>query len=357
MIKIKTSFQRYILLGTITILTLNSCKGGIKNAPDKISAADSLINMVWIPAGEFEMGTNSPQSMPNERPAHRVKVKGFWMDEHDVTNAEFRKFVEATGYKTTAELPVDWEELKKQLPPDTPKPDASMLEPGSMVFTPPTEAVDLEDMAGWWTWTKGADWQHPQGPKSDIVGKDDYPVIQVSWDDAAAYAKWAGKRLPTEAEWEYASRGGTSGTRYYWGEEFLKDGKYMANTFTGEFPFNNTGADGFDRLAPVKSFPANGYGLYDMAGNVWNWTADLYIEDNHAEKSASCFMSNGSPREIIAEEGEVRRVTKGGSFLCNPSYCESYRPTARRGTPYDTGMEHIGFRCVKSVDNKSTEQQ
>ncbi|WP_179467685.1 formylglycine-generating enzyme family protein [Chryseobacterium sp. H1D6B] len=313
--------------------------------------------MIWIPPGKFEMGTNDLKSFSNERPARDLKIEGFWMDEHPVTNAEFRRFVQATGYITTAEKPINWEELKKQLPKNTPKPDDALLQPGALVFTPPAQAVNLQDMSGWWTWTKGASWSHPEGPDDTIEGKDNYPVVQVSWEDAKAYAEWAGKRLPTEAEWEYAARGGSKGTRYYWGNDFKKDGKFMVNTFTGNFPYNNTGEDGFKLLAPIKSFPANGYGLYDMAGNVWNWTVDVYIEDNHAEKAYSCHTSNGSQNPLNALPSEVRRVTKGGSFLCNADYCESYRPSARRGTPYDTGMEHIGFRCVKSVaKNNKTAQ-
>ncbi len=318
--------------------------------PGYVSEPDTTI-MVWIPAGEFIMGTDDTNSMPNERPSHRVVLHGFWIDKYDVTNADFHKFVETTGYLTTAEKPVDWEELKKQLPEGTPKPDDSQLQPGSLVFTPSQHEVDLNDMSGWWTWVPGANWRHPQGPSSSIEGKDNYPVVQISWDDAQAYAKWAGKRLPTEAEWEYAARGNSKSSRYYWGNELTQNGKYMANTFTGKFPYQNTGEDGYEGIAPVGSFPANGYGLYDMAGNVWQWMADLYVDNDHTRlASISCDIPEGSsPKPIPAVSGEVRRVTKGGSFLCNPSYCESYRPTARRGTPYDTGMEHIGFRCVKNI--------
>ncbi len=334
--------KRYtqLLLSIIGILFF-SCTNNLKEQA----------GMVLIPSGEFTMGTDNPNSMPNEQPAHTVQVQHFWIDRYDVTNADFRKFVEATGYVTTAEQPVDWEELKKQLPPDTPKPDEAMLQPGSLVFFTPSHDVDLRDMSGWWRWTPGANWRHPQGPNSNVEGKDNYPVVQVSWTDAMAYAQWAGKRLPTEAEWEYASWGGAKGdTRYYWGDDLKEHGKYMANTFTGQFPYINTTEDGFEAIAPVGSFPANGYGLYDMAGNVWNWTADEYIEDNHAEMAAGCHAIDVSSVPVKAENGEVRRVTKGGSFLCNPNYCESYRPTARRGTPYDTGMGHIGFRCVKDVE-------
>jgi len=314
--------------------------------------ADAPAGMVLVPAGEFEMGTDDPRSMANERPAHRVKLDAFWIDACDVTNADFRKFVEATHYLTTAERPIDWEEMKKQVPPGTPKPPDEVLKPGSLVFTPPDHAVDLRDMSGWWTWTNGADWKHPQGPASNIDGKDDYPVVQVSWDDAVAYATWAGKRLPTEAEWEYASRGGSSSTRYYWGNDFPNEGKGVCNTFTGDFPFKNTGADGFAGTSPVKAFPPNGYGLYDMAGNVWNWCSDFYADDVHVRAKAQGVIANpaGPDKTFSAHNpAAMERVTKGGSFLCSPQYCESYRPTARRGTPPDTGSGHVGFRCVKSA--------
>lgn len=310
------------------------------------------IEMVWIPGGEFTMGSELPGTRRNEQPAHKVIVDGFWIDAHNVTNTEFRKFVEATGYRTTAERPVDWEEIKRQVPPGTPKPPDEMLQPGSLVFTPPPGPVDLRDMNAWWRWTPGANWQHPEGPASDIQGRDDHPVVQVSWDDAVAYANWAGKRLPTEAEWEFAARGGLENKRFAWGDEFQQGGKFMANTWTGEFPYRNTKADGYERTSPVKSFPANGYGLYDMGGNVWNWVSDLYRADAHAvmAKEPSCHNPQGpatSWNPGHPNQG-VERVTKGGSFLCHASYCESYRPAARRGTPPDTGMSHIGFRCAKS---------
>ena len=319
-------------------------------------AADAPPGMRWIPAGQFTMGTNDPHSMANERPAHRVKLDGFWIDEHDVTNAEFRKFVEATHYVTTAERPIDWDELKKQLAPGTHRPSDEMLQPGSLVFTPPDHPVDLRSVANWWTWTHGADWRHPQGPQSNIDGKDDHPVVQVSWDDAVAYAKWAAKRLPTEAEWEYAARGGLEQKRYAWGDEFRPGGKFMANIFTGEFPWHNTAEDGFAGTSPVKSFPPNGYGLYDMGGNVWNWCNDFYADNIHVREASDaaapggCCNPTGPDATFSAHNPfAIERVIKGGSFLCNPSYCESYRPSARRGTPPDTGMGHIGFRCAKSA--------
>lgn len=312
--------------------------------------------MVFIPGGEFLMGTDDPRSMANERPAHRVRVSPFFIDATPVTNAQFRAFVEATGYVTTAERPVEWEQIREQLPPGTPKPADFDPSPGSLVFTPPAGPVDVRDMANWWTWTRGASWRHPQGPGSGIEGKDDHPVVQVSWDDAVAYAKWAGKRLPTEAEWEFAARGGLEQKRFAWGDEFKVNGKYMANTFTGKFPYANSADDGHAGVSPVKSFPANGYGLYDVAGNVWQWTADVYRADAHvlAARAGGVMDDPAGPAEPFDPTrpvpGAAERVIKGGSFLCHPSYCESYRPSARRGTPPDTGSGHVGFRCVKPVD-------
>ncbi len=311
--------------------------------------------MKWIPPGEFTMGTDDPNSRADERPAHRVRVDGFWMDEHDVTNAEFRRFVEATGYVTVAEKPPDWEEMKKQYPPGTPKPPDLKTEPGSLVFTPTDHPVSLRDLSQWWRWVPGASWRHPDGPASGIDGKDDYPVVQVAWEDAVAYAKWAGKRLPTEAEWEYAARGGLDGKRFAWGDEFRPGGKWMANTYQGEFPVRDTGDDGFIGISPVESFPPNGYGLYDMAGDVWQWCADRYRWDAPVQCAArGCCENPPGPRDCFDPtdpDGNTtapRRVIKGGSFLCNPDYCESYRPSARRGSTPDTGTSHIGFRCVKA---------
>jgi formylglycine-generating enzyme len=324
-------------------------------------AGSAPAGMVWIPAGEFVMGTDADKTPWNEHPAHRVRLDGFWMDATPVTNAQFREFVAATKHVTTAERPVDWEELKKQSPPGTPKPPPEMLLPGSLVFTPPAAAVDLRDMSGWWRWVTGASWQQPTGPGSNLDGKNDHPVVQVSWDDAAAFAKWAGKRLPTEAEWEYAARGGAAtNTRFWWGDELRPAsgphaGKPMCNIFSGEFPVKDTAEDGWSGPSPVRTFPANGYGLHDMGGNVWNWTADLYRVDAHelavqeVGPTGCCFNPSG-PRDTLnptrAVPGSTERVIKGGSFLCHVSYCESYRPTARRGTPIDTGSSHVGFRCV-----------
>lgn len=275
------------------------------------------------------MGTDAAYGMSNEHPARTVRVEPFWIDEHPVTNAQFAEFVRATGYKTTAEQTPDWDELKKQLPPGTPKPPADVLVPGSAVFVPTPGPVPLDDTEQWWRWTPGANWQHPEGPGSNITMRADHPVVHVSWYDVIAFAKWTGKRLPTEAEWEFAARGGLNGKRYVWGDAPPEASAKQANIFYGDFPHRATNDDGFPGTSPVKSFAPNGYGLYDMAGNVWQWTADRY-------KSA--------PDQADTD----RRVIKGGSFLCHESYCESYRPSARRGVAPDTGASHVGFRLASS---------
>ncbi|MEC9373772.1 MAG: formylglycine-generating enzyme family protein, partial [Planctomycetota bacterium] len=258
-----------------------------------VAHAQDPPGMVWIPAGEFTMGTNDPNSWPAERPAHRVRVDGFWIDRTEVTNAQFAAFVEATGYVTVAERPIDWDELKKQLPPETPKPDAASLQPGSLVFVPPQERVGQGDMSAWWEWTSGADWRHPEGPGSDISNRMDHPVVHVAHEDALAYCRWAGKRLPTEADWEFAARGGLDGKRFAWGDEPASDEAPRVNIWQGAFPNQNTLADGYLRTAPAGSFQANGYGLHDMAGNVWEWCADWYRADRHAQLAREAERSNG----------------------------------------------------------------
>lgn len=310
------------------------------------------IGMKWVPGGEFMMGTDDARSFPNERPAHRVRVNGFWMDDHPVTNAQFRAFVEATNYVTTAERTPDWEELRKQLPPGTPRPPDSTLVAGSLVFVPPRYPVPLDDLSQWWRWTPGASWREPEGPGSSVAGRDAHPVVQVSWDDAVAYARWAGGRLPTEAEWEFAARGGLSGKRYSWGDEFHPSDRHMANTFQGHFPDRQTSEDGFAGTSPVRSFPANGYGLFDMAGNVWQWTSDWYRPDAFVERATQGLCENPSGPASAFDPADPylpKRVIKGGSFLCHESYCESYRPSARRGTSPDSGSSHVGFRVVKTA--------
>ncbi len=318
-----------------------------------LSAAEPTTpeGMVWIPGGTFSMGSELSGSRMDEKPVVKVTLSGFWMDKGEVTNAQFRKFTEATSYKTIAERPIDWDEIKKTVPPGTPKPAPEQLQPGAVTFCPRPGPVDPKSVEDWWAWTIGANWQHPEGPASDLKGRDDHPVVLIAWEDAAAYAKWAGKRLPTEAEWEYAARGGLDGKRFAWGDDFKRDGKFMANTWTGIFPIKNTAEDGFSNTSPVGSFPANGYGLFDMGGNVWNWCADWYRVDTlaRAKLAGECVNPTGpsssySPGHPLQQE----RIIKGGSYLCHEAYSEGYRPSARRGSPIDTGMSHIGFRCAKS---------
>lgn len=297
------------------------------------------------------MGSDDPRAWPDERPVHRVHVDGFWMDEHEVTNAEFRRFVEQTGYVTTAERPPDLAEILRQSPPGTPPPAAEALVPGSLVFSPPDHPVPLDDFGQWWTWTPGASWRHPEGPTSSIEGKDDHPVVHVSWYDAVAYATWAGKRLPTEAEWERAARGGLERRPFVWGDVPPSDGSIFANIWQGHFPDDNTARDGFVRTAPVGSFPANGFGLHDMAGNVWEWCADWYRRDLYAERASRGMVRNPDGPNRSSDPNRPfmpLRAQRGGSFLCNDSYCSRYRPGARHGSSPDTGMSHVGFRCVMS---------
>jgi len=294
------------------------------------------------------MGSKSSGGRNDEYPAHQVKLDGFWMDEKEVTNAQFAAFIKATGYQTMAERKPDWEELKKQLPEGTPKPAENLLVAASLTFTPPSQPVRLDNYAAWWSWTPGASWKHPQGPNSDIKGKDNYPVVQVSWEDAAAYAKWAGKRLPTEAEWEYAAKGGKD-QKYAWGDEDVETGKPKANTWQGNFPNQDTAWDGFKGLAPTANFKPNAFGLYDMAGNVWEWVADWYTPDYYSQfKKTLANNPKGPSRSFDPEEpNTTKKVTRGGSFMCNVSYCEGYRTTSRMKSSPDTGLENTGFRCAK----------
>jgi formylglycine-generating enzyme required for sulfatase activity len=346
--------------------------------------------MVWVAGGTFRMGADNDQALPDEYPKHLVTVSGFWIDRTEVTNAEFAAFVRATGYVTTAERKPDWNELKKQLPPGTPMPDASLLVPASLVFSSPDHPVDLNDYSVWWEWKKGASWRHPHGPGSSVVGKGNYPVVHVSWYDAVAYCKWAHKRLPTEAEWEYAARGGLVDKVYPWGNEQPASagapgaaatgssgsprsvaagtsgsampaaagssgsarpaavGPARGNFWEGHFPDKNTAADGFYYSAPVGSFAPNGYGLVDMAGNVWEWCADYYRSDYYRSLGAGPVVNPRGPSSSYDPDEPYarKRVIRGGSFLCNESYCTGYRVSRRMKSTEDSGMEHVGFRAV-----------
>ena len=309
--------------------------------------------MVWIPSGEFMMGGVGPEARKDEFPVHPVKVDGFWMDRTVVTNAEFRKFVRATGYLTTAERKPDWEEMKKTLPPGTPKPPEDIFVPGSLVFVPTKGPVPLDDPSRWWHWTPGASWRHPFGPKSRLHPKDDeYPVVHVSWDDAVAYCKWAGKRLPTEAEWEFACLGGGPPRRFIWGERPPSDSFHPANLWQGGFPYERKPMDGYLYTAPARSFKPNGYGLYNMIGNVWEWCADWYRDDYYATlaKGSIPTINPQGPAESHDPDNPdtPMRVTRGGSFLCNEGYCASYRPAARMKSSPDSGLSNVGFRGVMS---------
>lgn len=306
--------------------------------------------MVLIQGGTFDMGADNNQARPDEYPKHPVQVNSFWMDVHEVTNKQFKKFVDETGYITIAEQDVDWNVLKKQLPPGTPKPHDSLLVAGSMVFSPPNYSVRLNDYSQWWKWVKGANWKHPKGSDSSIKGVGNHPVVHVCYNDAVAYCKWVGKRLPTEAEWEFAARGGLKNNIYPWGDEHIEKGIPKANSWQGNFPNLNTQVDGYLATAPIKTFQPNAYGLYDMAGNVWEWCADWYNMNYYKTlPTDKVTVDPKGPGKSFDTRNlyEQRRTVRGGSFLCNDSYCSSYRVAARMPGEIDSGMSHTGFRCVK----------
>ena len=310
----------------------------------------SFKGMKKIPGGTFMMGSHNKEGRADEYPLHKVTVSEFWMDETEVTNQQFAEFVKATGYITTAERPIIWDEIKNQLPAGTPKPPDSLLLPSSLVFTGTSGPVNLFDYSNWWTMSRGADWRHPEGPQSSIKGKENHPVVHISWDDATAYAKWAKKRLPTEAEWEWAARGHQKNTTYPWGNESVNLPPYKTNSYQGSFPYNDLALDGFkSTTAPVKSFAPNAFGLYDMAGNVWEWCSDWYDAHYYNKlKNKHSINPKGPSSSYDPDEPETpKKVVRGGSFLCNDSYCSSYRNSARMKSSPDTGLQHTGFRCVK----------
>jgi formylglycine-generating enzyme len=308
------------------------------------SEMDTPQGMVWVEGGTFRMG--SDRHYPEEAPAHNVRVDGFWIDRTPVTNRQFREFVKATGHVTFAEIKPDPKDYPGALP--------HMLRAGSLVFTPPKGSVDLGDWSQWWQFKFGADWRRPYGPRSSISGLNEHPVVHIAFRDAEAYARWAGKELPTEAEWEFAARGGLDGAEFAWGDEFAPAGRQMANTWQGGFPHENTRLDGYERTSPVTAFPPNGYGLLDMIGNVWEWTTDWFTSQHEADAPKPCCIPQ-NPRGGREDQSYdscqpqiriPRKVVKGGSHLCAPNYCRRYRPAARHAQPVDTSMSHVGFRCV-----------
>ncbi len=316
-----------------------------------IEVVDVAAPMIFVPGGSFKMGSEA--HYPEEAPVNRVTVGGFWMDRTPVTNRQFKQFVHATGYVTCAEIAPDANDYPGALP--------HMLKAASLVFCPPDHPVDPRNVANWWKFEFGANWRHPYGKGSSLRGLDDYPVVHVAYRDAEAYAAWAGKELPTEAEWEYAARGGLDHAEFAWGDEFTPGGRHMANTWQGPFPYANDANDGYERTSPVDAFPPNGFGLFDMIGNVWEWTSDWYSARHAADAPKACCIPQnprGGPEAGSYDSGQPqiripRKVVKGGSYLCAPNYCRRYRPAARHAQPVDTSMSHVGFRCIIREGNRS----
>ncbi|HEA30736.1 MAG TPA: formylglycine-generating enzyme family protein [Leeuwenhoekiella sp.] len=369
-LKIFSNYNFVVFLGLTFLTAMQSCKDGQEKESiakiEKSAARNSLLikqpdsikvpeGMVWVSGVHFTMGAqdDDKQALPREKPAHPVAVDGFFIDKTEVTNAEFKKFVNATGYVTLAEKPIKWEEMKTQLPPGTPRPADSILQPGSLIFNKELQHVyNLNDYSQWWEWKHGADWRHPEGPGTSIKGKDDYPVVHIAYKDALAYCEWANRRLPSEAQWEAAAHGKLNGGIYTWGNDPQKLDK-EANTWQGEFPIKNLASDGYTGAAPAASFSANSLGIYDMAGNVWEWTQD-WFDVNYYSKA----VGKGELRDPKGAEKsynpqspyQKEKVIKGGSFLCAASYCASYRISARMGNTMDSATDHTGFRTVATVE-------
>lgn len=346
------SLGKFFVLLSLLPMSVSCSDCCCSNLPPRFPGTTKAQNgMVWVSGGEFMMGSEGEEARDDEKPPHRVRVEGFWIDATPVTNRQFREFVEATGYVTTAEKAPSLEEIMAQVPPGTPPPAPEDLVAASLVFTPPKGPVPLNNHMRWWDWVPGANWQHPNGPKSSIEGKDDHPVVQISWFDAVAYAEWAGKRLPTEAEWEYAARGGSEKGTYVWGSEEFSETEPQANIWQGAFPHASTKEGGSYGTTPVRTYSPNPYGLYDMAGNVWEWCSDWYkagYYETEKEKGVSVNPQGASTSFDPGEPYAKKRVHRGGSFLCHASYCKGYRITARMKTCPDTGLNHLGFRCAKS---------
>lgn len=343
--------RKFICISLTAALLLVITAG---SAPESVAGSQTRppAGMRIIPAGEFRMGSTETYAWPEERPAHTVRLtRPYALDETEVTNSQFERFVRATGYRTLAERPLRLEDIMKQVPQGTPPPPKEMLEPGSLVFVAPSGEVSLRDLSQWWRWTPGASWRAPTGTGSSISGRGDHPVVHLAWEDARAYCQWAGKRLPTEAEWERAARGGVDGLPYVWGSDKPLDTaplkRWFANIWQGRFPTHDGAADGFAGTAPVKRYPANPYGLFDMAGNVWEWTADYFDGQAYARRAGAPVVDPTGP--AAPSDASARRVQRGGSYLCHDSYCTRYRPGARSGAAADSGTSHAGVRCAKSL--------
>lgn len=346
-----------ILFLVIGLAGFTACNSDNSTAIDETKSAKipankayptSYAGMVSIPGGTLHMGGDNAQADPNEFPKHQVTIDSFWMDQFEVSNREFAAFVAATDYQTVAERPIDWAEMAKDLPPGTPRPPDSLLQPGALVFDSPTNEVAMNNPGNWWNWVIGANWRHPEGPASNIIDRMDHPVVQIAWEDAEAYAAWAGKRLPTEAEWEWAARGGQQDLVYPWGNDLqTESGAWQANFWQGPFPYVNELLDEYATTAPVSSFAPNGYGLYNMAGNVWEWCNDWFDISYYSKPAASQVNTQGPEQAYNPMTGFVpEKVVRGGSFLCAENYCSGYRNARRMGSSPDTGLNHTGFRCV-----------